>query len=148
MACVAMPAEREFPYSVKIMTTVRMTGADAGMQTKAVLIVYRHRLFRDVIAQVLRKEGNISLLGATRSRDDALKTIEDLGTRPITLVVETESQINLERGTLPFLLRATQEDPRARVVAVTLGGAGIAFRSWHWLDRIDSEQLVEEIVNV
>ena len=113
----------------------------------AVLIVYRHRLFRDIVSGLFTKSPAIAAVETTPNKEHALRLIEDLHCEQIVAIVETEMQVSLERGNLAFLLRATQDDPRIRLIAVTLAGSGISISSWRWLSHLDSEYLLREVLN-
>jgi hypothetical protein len=126
--------------------------ATAALQNRrrcltAVLIVYRHRLFRDIVSGLFAKSPAIAAVETTPNKENALRLIEDLHWEQIVVIVETETQVSLERGNLAFLLRATQDDPRIRVIAVTLAGSGISINSWRWLSHLDSEYLLREVLN-
>jgi len=120
---------------------------DRRRRLTAVLIVYRHRLFRDIVSGLLTRSRAIAAVETTPSKENALRLIEDLHCEQIVVIVETETQVSLERGNLAFLLRATQDDPRIRVIAVTLAGSGISINRWRWLSRLDSEYLLREVLN-
>jgi len=120
---------------------------DRRRRLAAVLIVYRHRLFRDIVSGLLTRSPAIAAVETTPSKENALRLIEDLHCEQIVVIVETETQVNLERGNLAFLLRATQDDPRIRVIAVTLAGSGISINRWRWLSRLDAECLLREVLN-
>ena len=120
---------------------------DRRRRLTAVLIVYRHRLFRDIVSGLFAKSPAIAAVETTPNKENALRLIDDLHWEQIVVIVETETQVSLERGNLAFLLRATQDDPRIRLIAVTLTGSGISINSWRWLSLLDSESLLKEVLN-
>jgi hypothetical protein len=113
----------------------------------AVVLLYKHRLFRDIIVGVTAKHPDISGIQTTRSGENALRLIQDLDADKLVLIVERETHVNLDRGALAFLLRTVEGDPRIRVLAITLAGSGISIGSWRWLRRVDSDGLMQEILS-
>jgi hypothetical protein len=72
--------------------------------------------------------------------------VRDLNSWRVVVIIETESRVNLERGAVASFLRAAQDDPRVRVMALTLGGSGVAIDRWQWLERLDPEYLVGQVL--
>lgn len=148
-----MPRRRDPRYAIGVVDSYALemepTAAtqDWRRRLTAVLILYRHRLFRDIVSGLLAKSPAIAAVETTPSRETALRLIGDLHWEQIVVIVETESQVSLERGNFASLLRATQDDPRIRVIAVTLAGSGISMKSWRWLSHLDSEYLLSEVLN-
>ena len=120
---------------------------ESWVRRTAVVVVYKHRLFRDIVAGLVNGQPGIVSVETTRSGENSLRFIEDLSADKVVLIVETEAQVNLDRGTLSFLLRTTGGDPRIRVVAITLAGSGVSFSSWRWLRHLDSDGLTQEILS-
>jgi hypothetical protein len=161
MSAVAPPVWRVDGYHPRLTSSMvcTMTSSDtvelqatAALQDRrrhltAVLIVYRHRLFRDIVSGLFARSPAIAVVETTSNKENALRLLEDLGWEQIVVIVETETQVSLEQGNLAFMLRATQDDPRIRVIAVTLSGSGISINSWRWLSHLDSDCLLREVLN-
>lgn len=120
---------------------------DKAQERTAVVIVYQHRLFRDILSGVLSKTKGITVVETARKRENGLRLIEDLNARRIVVIVEAKAQIDLENGTLAYFLRMMQDDARVHVMAVTLGGSGVSIHRWRWLNQLDSDCLVREVLS-
>lgn len=115
----------------------------------AVLLLYQHRLFRDVISGLLAQSSAIRVIETTRNKENGLRLLEDLGdlsAQRIFVIVEAQAQLNFERGALAFILREAQLMPRVHVMALSLGGSGISIYRWRWLERVDSKFLIDEML--
>ncbi len=112
-----------------------------------VVVLYKHRLFRDIVTGLMVRHPGIASVESTRSGENGLRLIDDFSADKVVLVVETEARISLDRGTLSFLLRATEGDPRIRVLAITLAGSGILFDRWRWLRHLDLDGLMQGILD-
>ncbi|MGB3903826.1 MAG: hypothetical protein WBB22_02800 [Anaerolineae bacterium] len=119
---------------------------DSRRALAAVLVVYKHRLFRDVISGVLAQNSGIAVVETTRSSENGLRLVKDLNAWRVVVIIETEARVNLERGAVASFLRAAQDDPRVRVMALTLGGSGVAIDRWQWLEDLDPGYLVGQVL--
>jgi chemotaxis response regulator CheB len=108
-----------------------------------VIILYRSRLFRDVVARILRDAPDIAIAGITRRRREALHIAGEHGVQ--SLVVETNRPVQQERGLLEFLCRLTSANPDLRVVALSLSESGASVYAWRKLNYIGADQLVAEV---
>ncbi len=119
---------------------------DRDRSLAAVLVVYKHRLFRDVISGVLAQNSGIVVVETTRSSENGLRLVKDLSAWRVVVIIETEARVNLERGAVASFLRAAQDDPQVRVMALTLGGSGVAIDRWRWLEHLDPGYLVGQVL--
>jgi chemotaxis response regulator CheB len=108
-----------------------------------VIVVYRSRLFRDVVAGILRGAEDVNVVGVTRSRREALDIAHRLGVRAV--IAETSKPVEQERSMLNFLTRLAGENPELRIVAISLNEADASLYAWRKLAHIEADQLLTEV---
>ena len=117
--------------------------AEAPLVSLPVIVVYRSRLFRDVVAGILRGAAGINLVGITRSRREALDIARRRGVRAV--IAETKKPVEQERNMLHFLTRLAGESPELRIVAISLNEDDASLYAWRKLAHIEADQLVTEV---
>lgn len=126
---------------------VRATADRAGLEDtnggSGVVILYRSRLFRDVIVRILRDARGVSIACATHRRGEALQVAGRQAVQ--SLIVETHGPVQQDRGLLRFLSGVTSMNPNLRIVALSLSEAGAFVYAWRRLDHIEADQLVAEL---
>lgn len=100
------------------------------------VILYRHRLFREVMTAVLEQAPSLRVVGATAHSGAALRLLQEHD--PQVIVIEAESELGTDEAVSSLLVRMSRIRAKVLILRASLSRAEAGIYRW---ERVgDAEQ--------